>query len=67
MHCQGEYTLFALSMERAGLASEVTDLQFVTVCQAADRWGNQRSLRHTVATVGCFAVARMLKAAPKFW
>lgn len=34
------YGLFALSRERAGLVSEVTDLQFVAVCQTADRWGN---------------------------
>ena len=52
MHSQGEYThthththgLFAVSREGAGLASEVTDLQFVAVCQTADRWGAQRSL-----------------------
>ncbi len=56
--------LFALSRQRAGLLSEVTDLQFVAVCQTADRWGKQRSLRHTVATVRHSAVARELRTAP---
>lgn len=63
MHSRSEQThththagLFARSRERAGPTSEVTDLQFVAVCQVADRWGNSDP-RHAVATVGCFGVS----------
>lgn len=60
-------SLFALSGEGAGLASEPTDLQFAAVCQAADRWEKQCVLRRAVATVGSSAAvpaaAGILKAA----
>lgn len=42
-HTHTHLRVFGVSREGEAEPSEVTDLQFVAVCQAADRWGSGSS------------------------